>query len=501
LGHVGFWLALFMCALIAAFSLWYTSSGQFPEFPHIQNDYLDLGQAFLNGHLALEEQPDPRLAELSNPYDYKQRKNLPYHWDASYFQGKYYLYWGPVPGLVAAGVQRTSGARLPASLLVDLPYLGLLPVLLALLLRLSTCFPASAARGTLWFFMLVGFVNLPLLILIGQPRHYQASIIYGQFFLLLGLLAFVCAAASGRRAWLTLAGLGWGLAVACRYNLAISAGIYVLFALAWLWGVPRRGHFVVRAGLLLIPLALCFAGLALYDAARFGNPLETGLTYQLTIPEFREISYSISYIPSNLYVYLLYPITGTGAFPFIQSPHFRLALLPAWAAVPPGREFDQAVFGIFRSIPFLWLSILVIPVLFLGIRRSHEHTASAEATLRRLLFTMMASAAAAQFVFLLVFFYAAERYVVDFYLPLVVCLALVMWRVDEVLRRNRPLRIGLWFVVAVLGLWTAAIGYFACFGVPTLVGNFYEPAMLAQLASFWNSSYASLRALLHVELG
>jgi hypothetical protein len=225
--------------------------------------------------------------------------------------------------------------------------------------------------------------------------------------------------------------------------------------------------------------------------------LETGLTYQLTIPEFREISYSVSYIPSNLYVYLLYPLTGSGAFPFIQSPHFRLALLPSWAAVPPGREFDQAVFGLFQSVPVVWLAILVFPVLVLMTRRSDGRTASPDDTFSKFLFTMMACAAAAQFAFLLVFFYAAERYVADFYLPLIVCLALVFWRVDEILQRRQPLRIGLWLVVVVLALWTASIGYFGCFGVPTLVGNFYKPTMLAQLASFWNGHIGPLMAAWH----
>ena len=68
-------------------------------------------------------------------------------------------------------------------------------------------------------------------------------------------------------------------------------------------------------------------GLGLYNFIRFGNPLETGLTYQLTIPEFSGITYSLSYIPSNLYVYLVYPLTGSATFPFIQSAHFRPALL------------------------------------------------------------------------------------------------------------------------------------------------------------------------------
>jgi len=488
-------LALLMCGLMAAYALWYTSSGNFPAIPRIQNDYIDLGKAFLGGQLSLQEQPDPRLATLPNPYEFKQRKHIPYHWDASYFQGKYYLYWGPVPGLIAAGLQSLSGTPLAASVLVVLPYIGLMPIVLALLVELSRYFPNAASQWSLGIFILVGFANLPLLYLIGQPRHYQASIIYGQLFLLLGLLGVAHYARAGKPAWLALSGLSWGLALACRYNLAISVAIYLLFTLSWLW--RRRGQDRLGAALsaLIIPLVMSMAGLGLYNYARFGNPLETGLTYQLTIPEFREISYSASYIASNLYVYLLYPLTGSGAFPFIQSAHFRLSMLPARLTIPAGREFDQAIFGLLRTAPAVWLCGLTLPIALLAGRGTRREGTSSNSTPRNLLFSMSAFAAGGQFAFLLVFFYAAERYVADFYLPLVLCLAMIIWYVDQRVAGRSVLRIALWSAVVGLTLWTAAIGYFGCFGVPTLVGNYYDPAMLERLASFWNGCYASLRAI------
>lgn len=493
---LGLAAASLVCALIGAFALWYTSSGRFPAFPKIQNDYIDLGQAFLGGQLSLQEQPDPRLAELPNPYEYKQRKNLPYHWDASYFDGKYYLYWGPVPALVAAGIQGLSGARVPAAVLVDLAYLCLLPIFLALLVQLSRPFSGSAAGGTLWLFVLIGFANLPLLFLIGQPRHYQASILYGQLFLTLGLLGFArYAAGAGRPSWLALCGLSWGLAFACRYNLAISVGIYILFAAFWIIRRAPQDGILLPGSLLVAPLALCLLGLGLYNAARFGNPLETGLTYQLTIPEFREISYSVSYVPSNLYVYLAYPLTGSNAFPFIQSAHFRLALVPPWLNIPTGREFDQVMFGVMGSVPALWILFVATAFLLLtakGLRGGVTTPNPGNPVL-----AMAGAAAAGQFLFLLVFFYAAERYVADFYLPLILCIALAVWRMDEALAGRRVLRAVLWLTVSALAVWTAAIGYFGCFGVPTLVGNFYQARTLADLASFWNGLHAHLLGLWH----
>jgi len=481
--------------LVAGFALWYTSSGHFPAFPEIQNDYVDLGDAFLSGELALLEEPDPRLAALGNPYEYTQRKGIPYHWDASYFNGKYYLYWGPVPALISAVLQSITGTPPEASVLVVLPYLGLMVVVAALLWRLAGPFGTPAIRTT-WPFVIIGFFSLPMLFTIGQPRHYQASIMTGQFFLLLGVLGVAEHARSRHAAWLILSGLSWGLALASRYNLAISIAAYALVFSVWLLREGVRS-LCRRLALLAVPLALCLSGLGLYNFARFGDPTETGLAYQLTIPEFRQVSYSTAYIPSGFYAYLLYPLTGAPNFPFIQSTHFRPNLLPDAVLIPDGREFDQITFGLLPTVPALWLFASLVPLI---IRRlaplKASRTPEAPPSWNRMVVSMLAIGAAGQFLFLLVFFYVAERYIVDFYVPLVLCLAVVVWTAHAGLRGRWHLQVVLWMAVVLLTAWTAGIGYFACFGVPVLVSLYYDPAMLVRLAEIWNARFATLRSLL-----
>lgn len=492
---LGLILALGSAILVACFALWYTSSGRFPVFPEIQNDYADLGEGFLRGQLSLLEVPDPRLADLGNPYEYSQRKDIPYHWDASYYEGKYYLYWGPMPGIISAALQAAGGAPPSASILVVIPFLGLLAIVSGLLLYLSQHF-GPAARSTVWAFVLIGFFNLPMLFTIGQPRHYQASILYGQFFLLAGLLGIVLHTCRRALLWLPMSGLALGFAFASRYNLAISVAIYVAFAGFWLWRDRAAMSFWGRLLLLLAPLMLCLLSLGAYNQARFGNPLETGLAYQLTIPEFRQISYAAAYVPSGLYIYLLYPLTGSQTFPFIQSAHFSPRLLPESLFIPAGREFDQIAFGLVPSVPALWLFTLALPVLgVILLRRMKPAPQSVQGASPSFIFAVLAAAAAGQFAFLLVFFYVAERYLVDFYLPAVLCLAIIVWCFQSTLQGRRGLQIASWAALGILAFWTAAIGYFACFGVPVLVSLYYDPQMLARLAAFWNAFAANLRPL------
>ncbi len=494
---VGMGVVVLVCSLIAAFSVWYTSAGQFPAFPEIQNDYLELGRAFLHGHVDLPENPDPRLADLGNPYDSSQRKHLEVHWDASYYNGRYYLYWGPVPALVAAALENIADAPPSASVLVLIPYLGLLGVFLALLVEASTYCACPPPRLSFGLLILAGFVNLPLMNLIGTPRIYQASIIYGQFFLLSGLLGFLLAVRRQRSAWLVMGGLGWGLALGCRYNLLFSVAIFLLFAALWLWRQAGTRAAFKKMGVLLAPLLLCLIGLGAYNFVRFKSPLETGLTYQLTIAELAQQPYSIRYIPSNLYLYLAYPLTPAQSFPFIRSAHFSAAVLPPWLVRPPGSQVDQIVFGVLSSAPAFWLSGLAMaPIIALFLSAGSDTMIRLDRLAKPSPLAMLGAAAAAQLFFLLVFFYATERYIADFYLPAVLCLGIVVWKVDAILRSVPFFRAALWLAVVALTFWTAGIGYFSCFGVPNLVANSYDPAMIAQLARFWNTTNTGLRSLL-----
>ena len=491
--YAGALLALVCGVCVAAFALWYVSAGKFPAFPNIQNDYIALGRSFLHGELSLQDEPDPRLAELGNPYEYSQRKGIPYHWDASYFRGRYYLYWGPVPGLVSAVMQALGGSPPSASAFVVLPYIGLVAASAVLLHHIARSF-GRFAHLTVWVFLLVGFFSLPMLYTIGQPRHYQASIVYGQFFLVASVLAFVLYSRSARSAWLVVCGLALGLAFACRYNLVLSVIIYLALITFWLWR-SERGSLWRGLGLLALPLALCLLAMGWYNLARFGDPLETGLAYQLTIPEFGQIDYSTAYIRSGLYIYLAYPLIASGAFPFIQTTHFQPGLLPAWLYVPPGRQFDQIVFGLLPTVPAFWLSALGFPLLvkrlFRGASAQRPGPGGASAAF---VFVMLLAGAAAQFAFLLVFFYVAERYIVDFYVPVVLCVAVLVWCTHAALKGRPAIQTILWAAVFALTLWTAAIAYFACFGVPSLVSHYFDPPMVAEAAAFWDAAYASLKA-------
>ena len=462
------------CTAIAVYALWYASAGRFSPLIPIDNAYIALGESFLQGQLSLLVKPDPEFMSLPDPYDPARRVGE-FLWDASYYEGKYYLYWGPVPALVFAVVEGLTKVRPSGALLVVLCYMGL-PILLTILLyQLRKYFFPHAPGFSIGLCTLMGFINLPFLFLLARPAVYETSIIAGQFFLFLGLLGWLMYLTdTGTAGWLVLAGLSWGLAIGSRHNLVISIGIYLAFALVQIVGDGNGREMQRRMTLLLSPLALCTIGLGVYNFARFGNPFEIGVNYQLSLPADPDGYFSTAYVLSNLFVYLFYPMTTSESFPFILS------------TLPANSQFDEVVAGLFPSTPGVWLLALAIPCFFLS--RKPVDTLQDIPTRRSLksFFFMVMAAVLVQFLFLTMFFFAAMRYMADFYLQLVLGIWLLVWWLDGWIQPNLRLRAALWLIVTALVFWTVGIGFFGSFDIPPQSLRVLNPDLYTRIASYWD---------------
>ena len=109
---------------------------------------------------------------------------------------------------------------------------------------------------------------------------------------------------------------------------------------------------------------------------------------------------------------------------------------------------------------------------------------------------MITVAGLGQFLFLLVFFFGAERYIPDFYISLVIGIAMLCWRFDEMIRSRVRSRFVFWLIVTGLTIWTAVIGIFGGFGVPPELFRSFNPSLYSQIASSWNDRYTVLYTIL-----
>jgi hypothetical protein len=490
-------LVILVCSILGGYSIWYASSGEFPAFPKPgkQNYYIDLGDAFLHGQVSMLEMPSSELVALKNPYDFAQRINVPYQRDYSYYRGKYFLYWGPVPGLAFAGVEAILHQPPPNALVVLISYIGLSCLLSIVLIRIRTQLFPAAPRSSWIVFILAGLVNIPFFFLLGRPYVCETAILAGQFFLFMGLLCWMMYMQTVRPVWLVFAGLGWGLALDSRYNLAISILPLLGLMALWIGQEDKWKDYWRKWLLLLVPLASFVLGLGIYNFVRFGNPLETGLTYQLTVPVHQYLS--AASVPSKLYIYFLSPLVILNKFPFVKPFPFSYQLLPVWLRAvsrSSGQLFDPDMAGLLTAAPFTWLLVLGVP---LAVLWGKSHLGRGLVFSRRFVFfAVIFAAAAAQLLFLLMFYYGAMRFLVDLYPLLALVMVMLVWRMDEMLRPMPGLRWGLWILVSGLAILTVVMGLLGGFDISPHLFKTYNPLLYSRIAALWDGYYQYMKDIL-----
>jgi len=365
------WFATAGAGIVILISLWFITSGKWVSWEPYTRYFNLQADAFLSGQLPLLEKPPADLLALSNPYQSENRSGINnYIWDASLYRGKYYLYWGPIPALLATLAKIVHPGVVEDQYLLLFFIAGLAVAQAALLHFLhKTCFP-RISDWIVALMILVGGLNTPVFWLVNRPSVYETAIAGGQFFLISGLFAVLRGITIGKPSnlWLAIAGLSWGAAIGCRTNNVLAIG--------WMTGLvclflffrtkPRREWFGQILSL-IIPILLCGVGLAWYNYARFENILEFGHRYQLTggaLPDDYSKVISFSYILPNLYNILARPLVFEWTeFPFVFSPFIRDNMWPKLIFYPrdPNYYFAEPIAGIFCSIPASWL--LLFPIL------------------------------------------------------------------------------------------------------------------------------------------
>ena len=309
-----------------------------------------LTEAILAGRTHLSLEPDPRLAQLENPWGGAQ--GIPRAHDATYYRGKYYLYFGVAPVILllapwrlATGTYLTDGAAI--GVFIAAGYL----LAVWFFLRCRRRFFAELAPS--WTVLAVLMLGL------GSFLHYN---LWGaQFYQVPIACAFVCGLVAahgmltaalagsvrGAAGGLALASLACGWAVGARPNFIVSLlPLGVAAAVLW-WRARRAG--AGGAGWLLVaavgPAGLVGAGLAAYNYARFGSIFEFGLTYQFAAIDMR--AYKLlgpENIGPALRAYLLAGPAYSFYFPFIRTSGDTFGLLVwgpfvGWALAVPALAF------------------------------------------------------------------------------------------------------------------------------------------------------------------
>lgn len=338
---------------------------------HEDHDYYRLlVRGWRKGHLHLDKEPSPALLALADPYDPAQ--NGPHRLgDASYYKGKYYLYFGAAPAATLMFPYRlVTGREMPTGAAVfvfgSIGFLAATGVWLAIRRRY---FPDSAAWMAPLGLLALGF-GTHLLALAQRPKFWELPIAAGIAFLMLAL-ASVYRALHSRRPLMAMAaaGLFVGLATASRPTCLFAAPLL----LAPLWAAWRRHGVGADVGTTraqaartespawwqlglatAVPLGLCGVAVMLYNYARFENPFEFGQSYQLSGAYEGQLQhFSLRFLPHNVAVYFFQPLAWTWDFPFVFARGIPVEI--------PGYFGTEEVSGLAVTFPFFWF-LLALPL-------------------------------------------------------------------------------------------------------------------------------------------
>ena len=149
--------------------------------------YNDLTDAFLAGQLHFLVRPEPGLLSLPDPYAPTENWRYKYH-DASYYKGKYYLYYGPTPIiLLYIPYKLITGLGTPYPLAVLIFSFGAFIWSVLLLIHLQKLYFKDSPEWTILFSLLVlAFANV-FPYNLRRNEMYQVAISCGSFFLVGGI--------------------------------------------------------------------------------------------------------------------------------------------------------------------------------------------------------------------------------------------------------------------------------------------------------------------------
>ncbi len=348
-------LLIFVTTLNPAFA---NQSG--PSAHHAQ--YQQLADSLLDGKLYLEKTPPDYLAEMENPYDMAEREKIEaqegeyYYWDAAYFEGRYYVYFGVIPVLlVYLPFRALTGSHIPNFIVVAI-FLCLFTYGAFLLISKIIKKYFSHARVPYAAYLLLSliFVNASGAVFIAKrPDFYSIPIISALAFTVFGLYFWITSLKDDGSVSVPYAALGslcMALVAGCRPQLLLASAF--IFVIYWSAVFKHRTVFSKKGAgatlALILPYVAVAAFVMWYNYARFGSPFDFGAYYNLTTNDMTGRGFRPERLGLSFFTYFLQPPEISAAFPFLNSTALDTSYL--------GTTISEAMFGgIFATIPVLWL--------------------------------------------------------------------------------------------------------------------------------------------------
>ena len=314
-----------------------------------------LVDTLIDGDVKIHSNVSGLLNMLENPYDDTERRakglerDVDYIWDAAYYNGDFYVYFGVIPALLffvpfklMTGMYLSTGFVTVCLLCVYIIFLNLL---LAKCMR--KFFPDIPFCMYIFGILTIDAGSLAWC-LASRAKFYELVYAAGLAFSAIGLYILVTTFWKERKNYIQIftGGLCLAFAVGCRPTMVLYSFLLVPVIIRELKIKNYRAwykHFIA----LMLPYVLVAIFLMWYNDIRFGSPFDFGQNYQITATDMAKDAYKLSALPWCVWLGLFQPLLIDANFPFIYTG--------VTANSFAGYFFNGAnVIPVFSSVPVLY---------------------------------------------------------------------------------------------------------------------------------------------------
>ena len=357
----------------------------------------ELVDAFMKGHVYLDEQPSEALLALSNPYDPNARSGIWYLWDHLLYGDKYYSYYGiaPVfllflPFRLIFGKYLYDAYGVLLFTIVGLVFMALSYEAFIKNMKLKHEFPL-AIKYILYLILALGSGALFQVI---RPYFYEVSTSAAYMCMMIGLFHMIKSGIfieNEQKKYfyyhLVFASLWIALAVLSRATMALYAAVHVGYLVYYFirnMKTMNKKQIILFFTLSLVPYAIFGSIQIIYNYLRFGSFFDFGIQYSLTIADFKNMPFHFGNVLTSLYNFLLAP-ASVGTNPFFvwgNCSRFGSAYYFFETGATIGLFYRMPIIFVLCVLPFLlkyskkeriehiftrWLPCVIIPIVQVAI--------------------------------------------------------------------------------------------------------------------------------------
>ncbi len=439
-------ISFIAAAIIFPAYLWFIQLNQ-REAGREYEYYIELAKSFKGGKLHLEAAPPPELLALDNPYDYflRRQENIEnFPWDVSLYEGKFYIYWGPVPAVLLTVFSKKALSNI-GDFHLALFFAGGLFVYVTLIT--ASFWKQSLQHAPTWLLgvlLLVIGLATPATIMLKNAKIYEAAIFGCQFFFIGGCF-WIYNSLQGKKPirWkLFLGALHWALAVGTRVIILPAALFCVGCTLIYVFQLFKNDSksFLPLMSAISMPVICMGLCLAWYNWARFDSIFEFGLTYQLANIDYTNFQniFSIARVSQNIDLYFAHPIKIFPRFPYLT----RIEYLNS----------NDRLAGLIYVAPYFLL--VIFPLLQLIKNLFSFKTTFLNVTAENWLFHVLIGSGLISLLIILSYYFIAMRFLEDFMPALLTATTIQIGKGYDFFKEKKVINIALIFITVTLAIIT-----------------------------------------------